>query len=67
VEESQFSISNMACSACEQRIEQYLRNLRGVFSVKTTIETHSVLVKHNRYVQRRELVRALIRIGYPEI
>lgn len=66
MEESQFFIPNIQEDNCAQRIEQYLRNLQGVFSVRTDTSNQTVVVRHARTMKRRELSRTLNRLGYPE-
>jgi copper chaperone CopZ len=66
MEESQFFVPNILQEACSQHIEQYLRNLQGVFSVQVDTTKQVVHVRHTHRMKRRELSRTLNRIGYPE-
>ncbi len=66
MEESQFLIPNLTEGDSAQRIEQYIRNLQGVFSVQIDTLKEIVFVRHARKIKRRDLVRTLSRLGFPE-
>jgi hypothetical protein len=66
MEESQFFIPNLPEGDSAQQIQQYLRNLRGIFSVQIDIVNQTIHVRHIQNVKRRELARTLNRLGFPE-
>ena len=66
MEESQFYVPNITQDNSAQRIEQYLKNLQGVFSVQINLANHIVFVRHSQKMKRRELSRTLSHLGYPE-
>lgn len=64
--ESIFFIPNIHQDCQTQKVEPYLRNLQGVFSVNIDGINGIVRIRHSRSMQRRELSRTLSKLGFPE-
>lgn len=60
------TIANLSCGACVKTITKKLTAITGVEKVEVDLNTNNVSVSHNETVNREQLTKILLSIGYPE-
>lgn len=60
------TIANLSCGGCVKTITKKLTEIAGVEKVNVDLETNNVSVNYNEPVNREQLTKMLLSIGYPE-
>jgi hypothetical protein len=66
MEESIFFIPMLQQQENLSKMGAYIQNLQGVFKVEICTESSSVIVKHLKWVKRRDICKALNKLGFSE-
>jgi len=59
------TVSGMTCGACVRRVEQAIKSMDGVKSVKVALDSGLVSVEGNVSQSVKEIMAALEEVGYP--
>jgi copper chaperone CopZ len=66
MKEENITIANLSCGGCVKTITKKLTEIAGVERVNVDLESNVVSVGHTEAVNREQLTRLLLSIGYPE-
>jgi len=59
-------VANLKCSGCANTIKRNLTELEGMTSVEVDNEQDQVIVEYDNKLQRSEITKKLVSLGYPE-
>ena len=62
----EITIANLGCGGCVNTITKKLTAITGVEKVEVDLKTNNVSVNHDETVNREQLTKNLLSIGYPE-
>ncbi len=62
----EITIANLGCGGCVNTITKKLTAITGVEKVEVDLKTNNVSVNHDETVNREQLTKILLSIGYPE-